>query len=212
MNFFNYTNSVWRLLAFTGVFLAFQACTKDRIIDLGPPPVPGDEQLIYYWNFNNTVSPDSLIAPSVAVGTNQLNFVGAFFDDVNDGSEINARNGVGAGSALRLRNPSDYLDIEFSTSGYKDIIIQYATMRTNSGAMIQQILYSTDGSTFINTGIDPTSFNIGLDWELKVINLTTVNAANNNAGFKLRLKFAEGSENATGNNRMDNLTIEGLPI
>jgi len=206
------TNSIFRLFVLLGMLFVIQACTKDRVIDLGPQLPPGDEQLMYYWSFNNTVSLDSLIAPVISIGTNQLNYEGAFFDEVNDGTEINARSSVESGSALRLRNPSDYLDIEFSTSGYKDIVIQYATMRTNSGAMIQQILYSTDGSTFINSGIEQTEFSIGLDWELKVINLKPINAANNNADFRLRLKFAEGSENPSGNNRIDNLTIEGLPF
>lgn len=102
--------------------------------------------------------------------------------------------------------------ISASTLGYKNIQIKYATYRTNSGAQEQQFSYSIDGINFITTDLTPLTYfpNVEPDFAVVTINLSNITGVNNNPNFKFRISFGgSNASGSSGNNRMDNLTIEG---
>ena len=110
------------------------------------------QTLVHYWNFNTladgtstAVSPDFSLIPTNALITYPGTGAG-YMDDV-DGDVLNAQNGDAAGLGLRPRNPSNTRDllIAFSTVGYENPIVKFATTKTNQGASEQIYSYSVDG-------------------------------------------------------------------
>ncbi|TVR42418.1 MAG: hypothetical protein EA392_00335 [Cryomorphaceae bacterium] len=212
--------------------LVLSACTKDRLIVEVPVQVPCEcndlpsgVQLIHYWSFNDNSPPEAIFTPTYTTSQADMMYYGqsgAFefcdgatqscWETVNDGTDINARNGASDGLSLRLRNPGSYLEVTAPTDGYENIILRYATRRTGSGAQAQQIFYAADGSNFINAALQETQYQVTEEWELRQIDFSNVGGANNNPMFKVRIVFADGNENDSGNNRFDNLTFDGSAI
>lgn len=176
------------------------------------------QTLLHSWNFNNSTSLSSLLTPNTALiagasithntNTNSEipitgNTTGQGFETAN----INARNGDVAGAHLRFNNPlGGNLIFALPTTGYKDVVVKYATRRSTSGAFNQIIDYSIDGTTFINfTTIMP----VGADPTLQTLDFSSILAANNNPNFKIKISFTQGAGGLAGNNRFDNFTLEG---
>src|SRR6185437_9136301 len=64
--------------------------------------------------------------------------------------------------------------------------------------------------TFIQTGMTVTTYAPELVWALNNIDLSTINTINNNGKLVFRIRYTAGNITATnGNNRFDNITIEG---
>lgn len=210
------------------LFLIFGACTKDRVIaDIPQDPieVDGDRQVINYWSFNNDEPPTELMMPSFSFTVGQLIYRGneqqlpycdggnqSCWESVNDGTELNAVNGAPAGRALRLRNPASELIIESSTVGFREIELSYAMKRTGSGAQVNAIFYSTDGSNFIFSGVEENVFTITEDYERIIFDVSNIPGLNNNPNVKFKIVFEDGNNNSSGNNRMDNLLITGVAM
>jgi hypothetical protein len=168
---------------------------------------PSQHEFLHYWNFNDASSTTSLIAPNM--GNGSLVYAGSYYDET-DGADKNVLNSDPAGTALRLRNPSGDFTMNIPTTGHKDIKVKYAAMRTGSGSLTQAVWYSTDGTTFVNSGI---VFNITTDFTVFEVDLSTISGVNNNPNFKLKLAFDTASATAaSGNNRIDNLTVEGYTL
>ncbi len=194
----------------------------------------GQKKLIHYWHFNNfkTVGANgnpALIAPVKAdyssIDTNKafisyrvvkgtsLNYK-SYWDFVSPGDTTNARKGFTGGNGLRPRNPWDSMQLMFNvpTSNYQNITIKYATQRSGSGPNLQNLDYSLDsGATFITTGMSITSFTVtstANPCNLVTINISNTNAFNNKK-FIFRVRMAQGTGGTAGNNRFDNVTIEG---
>ncbi|MEO9953511.1 hypothetical protein [Nonlabens sp.] len=164
-------------------------------------------ELFHYWNFNDDTDLITLITPNVGDGS--LSYFGATYDDV-DGSDINARNMAGAGKGLRLRNPSGDLIMNIPTTGRKNIELKFAVTRSGSGSQDFTISYTTDGTTYIDTGISPSTFTIIESYELREFDFTGIAGVDNNPNFKVKLSFDNTSSTATsGNSRFDNLSVEG---
>ncbi|MGY6562408.1 MAG: hypothetical protein ACXITV_09900 [Luteibaculaceae bacterium] len=201
------------LLSFTTLF--FTGCVKDRVLPDESRPIgpidPGSRQLIHYWNFNTPAPFSALIAPTFTIGDASLEYTAAW-DEVGEGSRLNARNNDLEGSALRLRNPAGDFFINIPTTGHRDILLTFAVMRTGSGAQENRISYSTDGVTFQSTGFSPNIISISEDFVLHSFDFSAIAAANNNPNFRVRIQFALGNTNATGNNRYDNITVDANPI
>jgi hypothetical protein len=174
--------------------------------------------LLHYWNFNNSASLSALLAPTSSVGSASLshipggisaipitgNTTGQGFETTNP----NARNGDEALSHLRFNDPiGGGLLFSIPTSGYTDIVIRYATRRSGSGAGSQLIEYSTDGSSFTSFGtINPVDGNP----TLATLDFSSLDATDNNPDFQVRITFAQGTGGTGGNNRFDNVTVEGF--
>ena len=176
--------------------------------------------LIHYWNFNNNASVTTLLTPSVSlISGSSLQFTPGptSIIDVVGGTgqnfsvlNLNARNGDASGTHLRVNNPlGSELLFNIPTIGYKDIRVSFSTRRSGSGAGIQYWAYSLDGVNFI--GID-TLIVLDADPVLRQIDLSLINALDNNPNAKIRVQFAQGAGSTTGNNRFDNIAIDGKII
>ncbi len=173
----------------------------------GTPPPGGNTELFHYWDFNDDTDNITLITPNVGDGS--LSYFGATFDDV-DGSDLNARNQAEPGKGLRLRNPSGDLIMNIPTTGYRNIEVKFAVTRSGSGSQDFDIAYTTDGTTYTEAGIDPSTFVISESYELREFDFTGIEGVDNNPNFKVRLTFDEDSSvSDSGNSRFDNLSVEG---
>ncbi len=184
-----------------------QSCISDRDIAETNIELPADYQLIHYWDFNNKAT---LAAPTFTKGGATFTYAGAYFDDVNEGSDINLKLGSVAGSALRLRNPSGDFILSLPTTGFKKVVFTCATMRTSAGAQIQKISYTTDGSNFVNTGLSVSEISVTEAFKAVRLDFSKISGADNNPKFKIKFEFSVNSDGASGNSRFDNITLEGI--
>ncbi|MDP2187947.1 MAG: choice-of-anchor I family protein [Sphingobacteriaceae bacterium] len=170
--------------------------------------------LRHYWNFNNSATEAELLAPTLGTGTIQHIVGGTSViqttSNTGQGFEItnpNARNNDASGTHLRFNNPiGGTLEFSLPTVGLQQITIKYATRRSGSGAGVQYIHYSTDGSNF---ALFDSIFPVDGNPTMQTLNFSALPAVNNNGNFKLRLTFAAGAAGTVGNNRFDNFTLEG---
>lgn len=175
------------------------------------------QEIIHYWHFNDadgelgTVTADlSNTAPAGTLVYQKIDEEGdniGIMDDVS-GTEINARLGFGDGRGIRPRNPSanGELHIAMSTEGYENILLSYATERSGQGMLTQQVWYTTDGENYQTLG-NPVP--IDTDYVLVQFDLTDIAAANDNPLFAVKIRFIGQNTGDSGNNRIDNLVLEG---
>lgn len=178
------------------------------------------QNLIHYWNFNNTATEQDLLTPSFSAaspgsiihiqgGTSAIQTT----SNTLQGFEItnpNARNNDVSGSHLRFNNPiGGTLIFNLPTTGYRDVIFSYATRRSGQGAGSQLLFYSLDGTsyTFIDT-IKPIDGNPALTQ----IYFDTLSGADDNANFKIKIEFSAEYGGTGGNNRFDNVSLDGTSI
>lgn len=162
---------------------------------------------ITIWNFN-----DSDLSADHGSGTltSDFNLVNILFAA---GTTNNARLGDPAGQALSLQggtgNANNGRNITFSvgTVGFADIIVSFATQGTSTGFNSNQFQYSLDGLTFVNFGA-PYSPALAFGSTPLVFNLSAISGLNNNPNAAFRIVFG-GASSSTGNNRLDNIVIEG---
>ncbi|MBX3146342.1 MAG: hypothetical protein KF785_06185 [Gemmatimonadales bacterium] len=198
--------------------LAMAACVTDAV---EPPPPPKEAEVVHHWNFNAlpTGQLTEALASASTVGTGRITYPGTgngYMDRVDPGTDLNALSGIPAGFGLRPRNPSNTREllIVAPSTGYEKLEISYALQRSSPAGAEQQLLqYSADGgTTWVNvapaydlTAIDP-------NWERKYFNLETVAAVSNNANLRFRILFqGPAAAGTSGNHRIDNLIIEGVP-
>src|SRR5215217_5699769 len=118
------------------------------------------QQLIHYWNFNNTATQTDLLAPNQATvagasithitgGTSAIDVTGGTGQNFNI-SNLNARNSDASGTHLRFNNPiGGELVFALPTTGFQDAVVKFTTRRSGSGAGLQYWSYTTNGTTFI---------------------------------------------------------------
>jgi formylmethanofuran dehydrogenase subunit D len=196
-------------------------------------------KLIHYWHFNNTLPADG--SGGISFGTHPIvadystlknaalvyqPLQGVVKDtgsiDNLQGDTINQRSGFGGccgtlNNAVRTRNPSDSMRFLWylPTSNYKNIVIKYETQSssTKSGQREQIFSYSLDSaSTFINSAFPVISNFADTVWQKVTLDLRSVTSVNNNGKFVLRINFSAPNTGNKGNNRFDNITVEGDPI
>ena len=194
--------------------LLFASCSKEREFPDGTfknaaAPIVGTRQLIHYWNFNNSTD---LFTPTYTIGGANWNYStinGGYADVVTDTTTLNARNGDVAGTALRLRNPAASFTLSIPTNGYQNILFSFAVKGTTSGAQLNILSYSVDGINFTSDGLQPNINKVtSTEWNVYSYDFSSIKKANNNASFKVRIDFATGSNNTSGNDRFDNITID----
>lgn len=159
---------------------------------------------ITIWNFNSP----KVLTPSFGSGTLTTNFNST---STLAGSPVNARMGDPAGNALALgggtTNDGRNLTANVSTAGFTNIIVSFATRRSETGFSSNQFQYSLDGATYLNFGgafnpVTTTAF------ELRAFDLSAIAGLNNNPLAAFRIIFS-GATSTGGINRIDNLVIEG---
>jgi hypothetical protein len=210
------------------------SCLKDEVApppDPDPDPEPGEAVLVHYWHFN-TMSGETVtqVTADYSAGglTASLTYPGTgdgYMDarthrDADPVSNFNLRLGEGPsqGAVLRVRNPADtrQLLLDIPSTGYHSLILTFAATRSENGSKQQQFELSTDGgANWIKVG-DPyyiPSLPENEGYVQKVIDLTEYEAANDNPNLKFRFMFVgEGNNNPSGNNRFDNITLDGISI
>ncbi len=147
--------------------------------------------------------------------------------DNNLGDTINQRVAYGGccpaytattnNSSIRCRNPSDSMQFLWyiPTKNFKNIVIKYESMAssTASGQHRQNYDYSLDsGVTYITTGLPKLFDSAGTAWGKIIVNLSTITSLNNNNKLIFRIRFGAPNTGASGNNRFDNITVEGDSI
>ena len=147
----------------------------------------------------------------------------AIIDNVSPGdNSINYRAGYGNfanynNSGIRFRNPSDSMNylLFIPTTGFTNIVVTYATesSSTGSGSHEQLFSYSLDsGVTFTTANLPVAYDSAGLAWSLAQLNLSAITGVNNNPKFVLRIHQSAPNTGSSGNNRYDNITVEGVPF
>ena len=158
---------------------------------------------IAIWNFN-----DSDL--TVDHGTGSLITTFPLFGFAA-GTSVNARLGDPALQALSLSgiaNNGQSITFSLSTVGFGDIRVSFATQRTSTGFNSNQFQYSLDGLTFINF---QAPYNPAATFSLIAFDLSSVTGLNNNPNAAFRIIF-NGATSSTGNNRLDNLVVEGTSL
>ena len=176
------------------------------------------QTLIHYWNFNDNTSAATVTTPTstmvngslaaIAGGTSVIDFAGGTGQNFNL-QNLNARNGDGSGTHLRFNNPiGGALQFNLPTTGYNNIIVKFTTRRSGQGAGTQTWSYSTDGTTYVQfQTVNPQD----TDPQLVTLNFSTIQEANNNPNFKLKVEFSATVGVTGGNNLFDNLTVYATP-
>ncbi|HEX3251411.1 MAG TPA: PEP-CTERM sorting domain-containing protein [Pyrinomonadaceae bacterium] len=159
------------------------------------------------WNFNDS---DLNVDHGSGTLSSNLNVANILFAA---GTSNNARLGDPAGQALSLQggtsnaNNGRNLTFNVSTAGFSSIIVSFATQGTSTGFNSNQFQYSLDGINFIDFGspyVPATAFgSLPL-----VFSLVSIAGLNNNPNAAFRIVF-NGATSSTGNNRIDNIVIEG---
>lgn len=178
------------------------------------------QTLIHYWNFNDPTSLASITTPNtanvpgssltaIAGGISTIDFAsgtGQNFNVLN----INAQNSDPSGTHLRFNDPiGGALVFAIPSTGFENIIVEFATRRSGSGAGTQVWSYSVDGTTYLPlTTVLPNNG----DPALATLDLSTIPATDNNANLKLKVEFQEAPGGPGGNNRFDNFTAKGATI
>jgi hypothetical protein len=159
------------------------------------------------WNFN-----DSNLNVDHGSGT-LTTTVNAANVSFAAGTTNNARQGDLAGQALSLQggtgtaNNGRNITFNVSTLGFSNVIVSFATQGTSTGFNSNQFQYSLDGISFIDFGspyVPATAFGaVPL-----VFSLAAIVGLNDNPNAAFRIVF-NGATSSTGNNRIDNIVVEG---
>ncbi len=177
------------------------------------------QEVVHYWHFNTvTTTVDSVVADfSVEAQAPWLYYQAAYpnvdpanlgyMDDVS-GTELNIRMGEVDGEGIRPRNPSDSMElyIQLPTTAYDSIQFSYATHRSGSGMLKQVLSYTTDGQTYQE---HPDTVLVTEDWELVSFDFAAITGVSNNPNFAVKIRFYEQNTGGSGNNRIDNMVLEG---
>lgn len=194
--------------------LALSGCVADVT---APPAAPKDAEIIHYWHFNNL--PAGTLT-SVAADYTRLSATitypgtgAGYMDNVDPGASINLQMGQPAGLGLRPRNPANTREllIVAPSTGYGKLVVSFAVMRSSNGAAQEVFEYSANGgTTWTQVG---NAYDIPLDFELRTFDLSAIEAVNNNANLRFRIRFVgAGADGSSGNNRLDNIVVEGVPL
>ncbi len=179
---------------------------------------------IHCWDFDGSTSPNGEFTNSPIDVSNRVSGNGSIlhnFTEVQDfnGNSSNACSGSGSGAAFcpivgsgDVNNGNSVVFV-FPTTGYESIILSFWARRTSTGFNNNSVEYSTNGGSSYNpfATYNPSSSSSG---SIQSFDFSSISAANNNSSFQIRITLDGGSSTA-GNNRFDNIKLEGdiiLPI
>jgi hypothetical protein len=191
------------------------------------------ENLIHYWHFNDeNITEDDLVPSDYsAVGEGIISYPGTGDgymdfrshrpDDPVSNFNLKMGQEPDQGAILRVRNPANTreLIVAAPSTGYENLVVTFAATRSGSGGQEQEFYFSADhGTTWTQVGDaydvfehDPDADNFG--YIHKVIDLTSYPEVNDNPELHFRIMaVGEGSDGSSGNQRFDNLSLEGDPV
>ncbi|QDU91326.1 hypothetical protein Pla175_47470 [Pirellulimonas nuda] len=195
---------------------------------------PAHAVLIAYWDQNSSSLPSGSLGftPSDfpqaadrgtgALALAQFNTATAGDDGAYtaiqrfSGDELNAQQGAPAGQSLSplvgasvdgaFSNNGMSILLSVSTAGFEDIRVSWAQRGTATGFTSREFLYSTDGVSF--TSFETDTGVLSSTWTLEAYDLSAISEVENAPSVVFAIKL-DGGTNASGNNRFDNITIEG---
>jgi hypothetical protein len=223
------------LLAFLMIAVMLSSCVKDDPApqpEPPPPPPPGDPVLVHYWHFNNL--PNITFTEPIESDFSQFGLTASMdYPGTGEGtwdirthrpadpvSNFNLRMGQGPdqGAVIRLRNPANTRELLITapSNGYEKLVVTFAATRSENGAKQQEFYFSADGGsswTLVGEAYYIPSLPENEGYVEKVIDLSEYAQLNDNASTMFKILFVgEGSDNASGNNRFDNFSIDGVPL
>ncbi len=195
-------------------------------------------KLIHYWHFNGYTMADSftathdiagiaadfstidvnkakiLVAKKTGTSNMWVSKIDSIYPLSTDYDTVNLRMSAPEGIALRVRNPSDSINMLFylPTTHYKNIKLTYASQSSSltRGQLHQIFSYSTDsGATWKTAGLSMASDSAWLIYHRTTLTFTTDTTVNNNAKLVFKITFNGNDTGTKGNNRFDNVTLEG---
>jgi len=192
----------------------------------------GQQQTIAYWaqNANDLpgggfgFTPDSF-PQDADVGAGVL-FLEDFLETVNaagaytsipsfGGSTINALPGFASGGSLSIQggtglaNNGASIVLLLDTTGFENLELSWAWQSTATGFNNRTLAWSVDGETFTTFATEITGSAVGFRRE--AYDLSAITELNDQPEVWIRVTL-QGATNATGNNRFDNILIEGSPV
>ena len=184
--------------------------------------------LVDYWNFNQSDTSLWRVPIKSLVSGTTLNYYGAYADYVTDSNNTtNLRipeTNTATEMALRLRSPySGPFVMTLPTTGYSGIVVGYGQFKSGSGAPFSTVTYTTDGVNWDSAGLKitigtlPPTTGLGtytvtaiaVPLDFVFLDFSDIPAVNNNPNFKIQINFSGATG---GNDRFDNITLEGTPI
>jgi len=131
------------------------------------------------------------------------------------GTSDNALGGFGSGGSLAPQgctgesNNGMHIDLAVDASGYEDILVSWAQRGTSTGFDSRQISYSADGGSNF-TIFDTDSGALSSSWAVVSYDFSAIAALENNSQVVIRITLG-GASSSSGNNRFDNILVEGTP-
>lgn len=179
---------------------------------------PGSGLVMHYWHFNDLPSGTLTAIPADVslVPGGLITYPGTgdgYMDRVNDGTDLYALSGHEGGLGLRVRNPADTRELIFHvpTTGYKDIRMHYAANRTNNGATLQAVYYSS--AAIPDWELWEVDIPVGAEYQSYSFDFSDIEAVSDNPDFAIRIVFeGAAASNTSGNNRFDNILLVGDKI
>lgn len=148
------------------------------------------------------------------------------FIDNFGGTPLSAQPTIAAGGALSpeggpqpspgvFANNGMSILLSVSTLGFEDIQVLWDQRGTATGFTGRQFAYSTDGVNFTDFGTDTGV--LSSTFVQKSYDLSAITAVDNAATVTFRITLTGASSSSqtaasTGNNRFDNLTVNGTPV
>ena len=131
------------------------------------------------------------------------------------GTSDNALGGYGSGGSLSPQgcsgqsNNGMHIDLAVDTTGYEDLVLNWAQRGTGSGFDSRVIAYSTDGGSSFST-FETDAGTLSSSWAVVSYDFSAIGALENNSQAVFRITL-DGATGASGNNRFDNILLEGVP-
>lgn len=127
--------------------------------------------------------------------------------DVASGGSLSPQGGTDTDGVFSNNGMSILLSV--STSGFEDITISWSQRGTSTGFQSRELLYSTNGVDFTSFGSDTGI--LGSSFATISYDLSAVSAIEDASSVTFAIKL-DGAIGSTGNNRFDNITIEGTEV
>lgn len=141
-----------------------------------------------------------------------------YIPEANGGAAYVAGNmkGLQITEPLASGSNGNTMVFNFSTAGYKDILFSFAAINELTNATGILIDYATNAGTPVWTtaGLASSTLPLSGAFELFNVDFTSITAANNNANFKVRLRFTGTNMEADAGNRItfNNIAVHGTEL
>jgi|GEM_PF-965190 len=166
--------------------------------------------LIAGWNFNNQATGTAPTSISADHGSGSLDLSGlsSSADAKIDGTSSGLNSGSDvAGNALALKGGTSEIEngksiiFSLSMSGYKKLVLTYATVGTSTGFTVQNWNYSADGGA---NYISFASISVPTSYTTETVDFSSVSDLNNDSSILFELTVS-GATGSTGSDHSDNI-------